>query len=239
MPASMQAAMTMEISGDGVECASMANTRSLRASPRYDDDVASSGNERCRSCPRRCGKALPMSRAQMTEPCCPATRSVAGSHDGRKGHRPPNAPTTTIISRGYVSGKEAPVSHRAGTHGDEHGWKCIQDIVEFTAELEDKLDKVEEGEMDWKTSARDFYPPFCNRRLKLAEQQIEKVEVKDWSAMCARQVRRDDGLQNGAVRQVPGLPELPAECRSGKPIVTYIRAAPQVRCVPDGKDEPQ
>ena len=32
--------------------------------------------------------------------------------------------------------------------------------VNFTAEMEDKLDKVEEGAIQWKTLLREFYEPF-------------------------------------------------------------------------------
>ena len=92
------------------------------------------------------------------------------------------APTiTTIISRGYVSREKKRLYPtelgRMVTSMMETYFEDIVD-VEFTAELEDKLDKVEEGEMDWKQILRDFYPPF-EQTLKLAEQQIEKVEVKD------------------------------------------------------------
>ena len=34
--------------------------------------------------------------------------------------------------------------------------------VEFTSEMEDELDKVEEGELDWRTVLEDFYGPFAN-----------------------------------------------------------------------------
>jgi DNA topoisomerase-1 len=53
------------------------------------------------------------------------------------------------------------------------------DIVdtEFTAELETKLDEVEEKKLDWKDILREFYPPF-EKTLEIAEQQIEKVESR-------------------------------------------------------------
>jgi DNA topoisomerase-1 len=33
--------------------------------------------------------------------------------------------------------------------------------VEFTSEMEDELDKVEDGELDWRTVLEDFYGPFA------------------------------------------------------------------------------
>lgn len=101
----------------------------------------------------------------------------------------------------------------------------FEDIVdvEFTAELEDKLDKVEEGEMDWKQILRDFYPPF-EQTLKLAEQQIEKVEVKDEPSdvpcdKCGAMMVYKMG-RFGKFLACPNFPE----CRNTKPIVTYIDA---------------
>lgn len=53
--------------------------------------------------------------------------------------------------------------------------------VEFTAHMEENLDMIEEGELDWKTVIRDFYGPF-QEDLTKAEQTIEKIEIKDEEA---------------------------------------------------------
>ena len=66
--------------------------------------------------------------------------------------------------------------------------------TQFTASLEDKLDAVEEGKTEWRQILRDFYPPF-EKMLGVAEEQIEKVEVKDEDQQRAlRKMWRDDGL---------------------------------------------
>ena len=137
------------------------------------------------------------------------------------------APTiTTIISRGYVSREKKRLYPtelgRMVTSMMETYFEDIVD-VEFTAELEDKLDKVEEGEMDWKQILRDFYPPF-EQTLKLAEQQIEKVEVKDEPSdvpcdKCGAMMVYKMG-RFGKFLACPNFPE----CRNTKPIVTYIDA---------------
>ena len=92
------------------------------------------------------------------------------------------APTiTTIISRGYVSREKKRLYPtelgRMVTSMMEEHFSDIVDI-EFTADLEERLDEVEEGKVYWKQILRDFYPPF-EANLDVAEQQIEKVEVKD------------------------------------------------------------
>lgn len=53
--------------------------------------------------------------------------------------------------------------------------------VEFTAKMEEDLDLIEEGRMEWRQVIRDFYQPF-EEDLKKAQQQIEKVEIKDEEA---------------------------------------------------------
>jgi DNA topoisomerase-1 len=47
--------------------------------------------------------------------------------------------------------------------------------VQFTAQMEDELDKVEEGEMPWKRVLEDFYSPF---QRDLAKAKAEMQDVK-------------------------------------------------------------
>ncbi len=53
--------------------------------------------------------------------------------------------------------------------------------IEFTAKMEENLDLIEEGELDWKMVVRDFYGPFKND-LDKAQDLIEKIEIKDEEA---------------------------------------------------------
>lgn len=53
--------------------------------------------------------------------------------------------------------------------------------VEFTAKMEENLDMVEEGELEWKKVIGDFYRPFA-ADLEKASYTIEKVEIKDEEA---------------------------------------------------------
>jgi DNA topoisomerase-1 len=53
--------------------------------------------------------------------------------------------------------------------------------VEFTAGLEEDLDLIEDGQMDWRKVIREFYQPFA-QDLEKAQQLIEKVEIKDEEA---------------------------------------------------------
>ncbi|NMC00884.1 MAG: DNA topoisomerase I, partial [Chloroflexi bacterium] len=48
--------------------------------------------------------------------------------------------------------------------------------VDFTAAMEERLDAVAEGQLDWVELLRDFYGPF-ERTLQQADMAIEKVEA--------------------------------------------------------------
>lgn len=137
------------------------------------------------------------------------------------------APTiTTIISRGYVSREKKRLYPtelgRMVTAMMEEFFAQIVD-TEFTAKLEDQLDEVEEGKMGWKDILRAFYPPF-EKTLEKAEDEIEKVEVKDEPSdvpcdKCGAMMVYKMG-RFGRFLACPNFPE----CRNTKPIVTYIDA---------------
>ncbi|EPZ39254.1 MULTISPECIES: type I DNA topoisomerase [Anoxybacillus] len=53
--------------------------------------------------------------------------------------------------------------------------------VEFTAKMEKNLDDIEEGKVEWVRIIDEFYREF-EKRLKVAEVEMEKVEIADESA---------------------------------------------------------
>lgn len=137
------------------------------------------------------------------------------------------APTiTTIIARGYVSReKKRLYPTELGRMVTSMMEEYFTDIVdtEFTAELENKLDQVEEGNMDWKQILREFYPPFA-QTLERAEQQIEKVEVKDEpSDVPCDKCNAMMVYKMGRFGRFLACPNFP-ECRNTKPILKYIDA---------------
>ena len=48
----------------------------------------------------------------------------------------------------------------------------------FTANMESLLDKIEEGEIQWKTVVRNFYPDL-KEAVEKAEKELEKVQIAD------------------------------------------------------------
>lgn len=92
------------------------------------------------------------------------------------------APTiATIISRGYiVRSKKQLVPTDLGmitTDIMKNNFKDIVDI-EFTADMEEELDEVEDGKRDWVGILREFYPPFA-QNLEKAQSAIAKIQIKD------------------------------------------------------------
>ena len=98
----------------------------------------------------------------------------------------------------------------------------FQDIidVEFTANMENKLDAVEEGKQAWKDLIADFYQGF-HRELEDAEKALEGVRLKvpeeetdEICELCGRKMVIKMG-RFGKFLACPGFPE----CRNTKPLV--------------------
>lgn len=90
--------------------------------------------------------------------------------------------------------------------------------VDFTSQMEADLDKIEEGMADWLKILDDFYKDF-SRRVKVAEVEMEKVEIKDEESgemceACGRPLVYKMG-RFGKFLACSGFPE----CRVTKPIV--------------------
>ena len=92
------------------------------------------------------------------------------------------APTiSTILARGYVMREKKQLfPTELGIMITDMMKEYFADIVDiaFTAGMEEQLDEVEEGKLDWHKVLSDFYGPF-EKTLENAEAKIEKVEIKD------------------------------------------------------------
>jgi len=135
------------------------------------------------------------------------------------------APTiTTIIARGYVTRDNKRLyPTELGMMVNQMMTQYFTDIVdtEFTAQMEEKLDGVEEGTVQWKQVLRDFYPDFATT-LSHAEKEVEKVEFKDEPSdevcdKCGAQMVYRMG-RFGKFLACPNFPD----CRNTKAILHYI-----------------
>jgi DNA topoisomerase-1 len=90
----------------------------------------------------------------------------------------------TILKRNYVERRNKQfVPTELGTIVVDLLKKNFPHIMdmEFTANMEKNLDRIEEGELAWKKVIGDFYGPFAEE-LEKAQGLIEKVEIKDEEA---------------------------------------------------------
>ncbi len=134
------------------------------------------------------------------------------------------APTiTTVIQRGYVEreGKSL-VPTQLGEVTNQLMEEQFSSIVnvDFTAEMETNLDRVEEGKADWVQTLGNFYGEF-EQNLKEAEKKMEgmKLEVPDEVTdviceNCGRNMVVKMG-RYGKFLACPGYPE----CKNTKKIV--------------------
>ena len=145
------------------------------------------------------------------------------------------APTiTTIINRRYVA-KENKNLYMTEL-GEVVNNIMVQEFpsivdVNFTANMESLLDKVEEGVVNWKTVVSNFYPDLDEAVLN-AEKELAKVKIEDEVTdivceECGRNMVIKYG-PHGRFLACPGFPE----CRNTKPYLEKIGVA----CPKCGKD---
>ena len=101
----------------------------------------------------------------------------------------------------------------------------------FTANMESLLDSVEDGNVNWKTVVRNFFPDL-DEAVKAAQKDLEKVKIEDEVSdvicdVCGRNMVIKYG-PHGKFLACPGFPE----CRNTKPYLEKIG----VQCPKCGKE---
>lgn len=173
----------------------------------------------------------------FTEPPARYTEaSLVKALEEKKIGRPSTyAPTiTTILDRRYIE-KEKKILYPTELGKIVNGImkEYFKDIVdlEFTAQMEEKLDEVADGEKNWKTVVAEFYKPF-SENLAIVEKEMDKVVIKDEETdipceKCGRKMVIKVG-KYGKFMACPGFPE----CRNIKPIVEKL----DIKCPKCGGD---
>lgn len=145
------------------------------------------------------------------------------------------APTiSTILARRYVrKEKKNLIVTELGKVVNDIMVTAFPDIVDagFTANIEEKLDKIEEGNVEWKEVLRDFYPGL-ESSISDARKKLEKIKIKDEETdviceKCGRNMVIKFG-PHGKFLACPGFPE----CRNTQSIVEKAG----VKCPECGKD---
>ncbi len=138
------------------------------------------------------------------------------------------APTiSNITGKEYVAkeGKYLKITSLGETITDKFMESYFPDIVDlkFTAHMEERLDKVEEGELPWKQVLEDFYDGFDSELTK-AEASLEGAHIKvpdevteEVCDLCGRKLVVKSG-RFGRFLACPGFPE----CSFTKPIVVEM-----------------
>lgn len=146
------------------------------------------------------------------------------------------APTVdTLKQRKYVEKKEKYLLPtqlgRVITEVLIENFPQVMDI-DFTAKMEDDLDKIEEGKANWKKTLTDFYEPFSQSLLS-AYQRTERIKLPDEVSdkiceKCGKQMVIKDG-KYGKFIACPGYPA----CKN---IKSLNNNATSVKCQEDGCD---
>ena len=145
------------------------------------------------------------------------------------------APTiTTIIARRYVAKENKNLyMTELGEVVNQMMKEAFPSIVDvnFTATMEDLLDKVGDGTVDWKVVVRNFYPDL-DESVKEAEKNLEEVKLEDEVTdviceNCGRNMVIKYG-PHGRFLACPGFPD----CRNTKPYLEKIG----VKCPKCGKE---
>lgn len=146
---------------------------------------------------------------------------------------------STIEEKGYVEKKEGRL------HPSELGdvvtkllLQSFPDImnVEFTAQMEEKLDHIEDGSADWEKILHQFYGPF-KETLHAAEENMENIKRMEEPtdvpcSKCGKHMVIKWG-KNGSFLGCSGYPECrtttPFERREGK-IIPIVDAPIDIKC---------
>ncbi len=136
---------------------------------------------------------------------------------------------STIVDRGYVvREKKTFLPTELGEVVTELLIEYFSSIVdvEFTADMEKKLDEVEEGNENWKDIIDEFYKPL-NASIKIAEDNISKITIEEEVEVsdilcdkCGKNMVIKKG-RYGKFLACPGYPD----CKNTKAIVEELNIA--------------
>ncbi len=131
---------------------------------------------------------------------------------------------TTILERRYIEKIQKQLSPTdLGRVVNKLLIENFQDIinVEFTANMENKFDKIAEGKEQWRKVIKEFYTPFA-KVIEKVEKELEHVELHEEVSdvpceKCGRMMVIKYG-RYGKFLACPGYPE----CKNAKPFVETI-----------------
>ena len=134
------------------------------------------------------------------------------------------APTiATILNRGYVEKQGNTL------HPTELGM-IVTDIlninfqkfidVDFTAQMENKLDEIEEGNIKWKSVVSEVYEPL-KEAIKEANEKIEKINMDEETDEICELCGSNMVIKYGRFGRFMACKNYP-ECKNTKPLVNKV-----------------
>ncbi len=134
------------------------------------------------------------------------------------------APTiATVLNRGYVE------KQSTSLHPTELGM-IVTDIldinfqkfidVEFTVQMESKLDEIEDGDIEWKSVVSDFYAPLQDA-IESAIKNIEKINMDEETDEICELCNSNMVIKYGRFGKFKACKNYP-ECKNTKPLVNKV-----------------
>lgn len=134
---------------------------------------------------------------------------------------------STIVDRAYVERVDRRFSPTAiGKAVNDFlvtNFSSIDDIP-FTAEMEDNLDRVAEGNKEWVTMMSDFYKPFASRLGEVKNAARVKIEVEDTGELCPACKEGNLVVRTGRFGKFLSCGRFP-DCKFTKPLVEETHIA--------------
>ncbi|KYH35809.1 DNA topoisomerase 1 [Clostridium tepidiprofundi DSM 19306] len=131
---------------------------------------------------------------------------------------------STLLSRKYIERENKALQPtELGNVVNDLVSKYFTQIVDvdFTAEMENKLDEIEEGNVEWNRVVAEFFEPL-KKAIEIAEKEISKITIEDKVSdvkceKCGRMMVIKHG-RFGDFLACPGYPE----CKNTKPLVKEL-----------------
>lgn len=131
---------------------------------------------------------------------------------------------STLLERKYIDrDKKTLISTELGEIVNSIMSEYFKEIVdiEFTAEIEDKLDSVEEGKDYWNRVVDNFFKPIKSS-LEVAEKEISKITIEDKvSDVLCDKCGKNMVIKHGRFGDFLACPGYP-DCKNTKPIVEQL-----------------
>jgi len=134
---------------------------------------------------------------------------------------------STLLSRKYIERENKALQPtELGNVVNDLVSKYFTQIVDvdFTAEMESKLDEIEEGNVEWNKVVAEFFEPL-KEVIEIAEKEISKITIEDKVSdvkceKCGRMMVIKHG-RFGDFLACPGYPE----CKNTKPLVKELNVS--------------